>query len=54
MDIFLEYVGLTESEFNQIINTMAIPPHKPNFDTNEIAEKTWDFEQWYREDNRNK
>ena len=33
---------------------MTIPPHKPNFDTYEIAEKTWDFEQWYREDNRNK
>ena len=52
LDIFLEYVGLTENEFNEIVDRTTIPPHKPNYNTNEIASKTWDFDQWYREDNK--
>lgn len=54
LEIFLEYVGLTEKEFNEVVDRTVIPPHQPNYQSNEIAEKTWDFEQWYREDNRNK
>ena len=49
LEIFLEYVGLDEKEFNEIIENMVIPPHKPNFNQNNIAKKTWDFEKWYRE-----
>mgnify|MGYP001449891683 CR=1 FL=1 len=37
--------------FNQFIDKTVIPPHKPNYKLNEIAKKTWDFEDWYREDN---
>ena len=29
LDIFLEYVGLTENEFNEIVDRTVIPPHKP-------------------------
>ncbi len=54
LEIFLEYVGLTEKEFNEIVNRTVIPPHQPNYKSNEIAEKTWDFDQWYREDNKKK
>jgi hypothetical protein len=54
LDVFLEYVGLTEGEFNQFVGQMVIPPHKPDFDHIQAAEKTWDFEKWYREDNRKK
>lgn len=54
LNVFLEYVGLTEDEFNQIVAQMVIPPHKPDLDHIQPAEKTWDFEQWYREDNRKK
>ncbi len=54
LEVFLEYVGLTEEEFNQIVDKSIIPPNKPNYKTNEIAKKTWDFEQWYRENNKNK
>jgi N-acetyl sugar amidotransferase len=54
LDVFLEYVGLTEDEFNQIVSQMVIPPHKPDFVNIQPAEKTWDFAQWYREDNRKK
>ena len=54
LEIFLEYVGLSEKEFNEIIDRTVIPPHEPNYKSNEIATKTWDFDQWYREDNKKK
>ena len=54
LDIFLEYVGLSEDEFNQIIDKTVIPPHKPNYKLNKIAKKTWYFDNWYREDNTKK
>ena len=53
LQLFLEYVGLTEEEFNQLVGPMVIPPHEPDFDSIPDADKLWDFEQWYREDNRN-
>ncbi len=49
LDLFLDYVGLDENEFNEIIGNTVVPPHKPNFGTNELAPKTWDFDRWYRE-----
>ena len=52
LEIFLEYMGLTEEEFNKIVQNMVIPPHKPNFNNNFISKKAWDFDNWYREDNR--
>ena len=54
LEIFLEYVGLTEKEFNEIIDTMVVPPHKANFKNNKFSKKLWDYDQWYREDNRKK
>ena len=52
LEIFLEYVGLTEGEFNEIVAQMVIPPYELDFANMHQAEKTWDFDQWYREDNR--
>lgn len=49
LEIFLEYLGLTEDEFNQIVLKTVVPPFKPDFDAIEDAPKTWDFDQWYRE-----
>jgi hypothetical protein len=46
--IFLEYLGITESEFNSIIAKTVVPPFVPNFDA-EFSTKTADFESWYRE-----
>ena len=51
LEIFLEYMGLEEKEFNEIIQKMVIPPHEPNFQNNNVAKKTWDFDNWYRENN---
>lgn len=52
LEVFLEYVGLTESEFNELVRGMAIPPYDHDFSADRPAAKTWDFDQWYREDNR--
>ncbi len=54
LDIFLEYMGLTEADFDEIVSGMAIPPYEHNFDLRGSAPKVWDFEDWYREDNRSK
>lgn len=51
LDLFLEYLGLSEEEFNDIIRKTVVPPYQPDFHC-ENAPKTWDFDQWYREDNR--
>jgi N-acetyl sugar amidotransferase len=54
LDIFLEYMGLTEAEFNEIVKASAIPPYEHDFAANKIAKPTWDIMHWYREDNRKK
>lgn len=54
LQIFLEYLGLTEAEFNKIVAQTVVPPNKPNFDNQDLAEKTWDFDRWYRESEADK
>ena len=48
LEIFLEYLGLSEEEFNAIVAKTVVPPFKPDFNA-EYAPKTWDFDNWYRE-----
>ncbi len=48
LTIFLEYLGITESEFNSIIEKTVVPPNIPNFNA-EYSAKTSDFADWYRE-----
>ncbi len=54
LDVFLEYMGLTETEFNEIVMATAIPPYHHDFAANTTAKPAWDAIQWYREDNRKK
>lgn len=49
LTIFLEYLNMTEAQFNSVIGPMAVPPHQPDFQKNEWSDKTADFEAWYRE-----
>lgn len=49
LQLFLEYVGLTEEEFNQIVQLTVVPPHNPDFKSIEDAPKTWDYDRWFRE-----
>ena len=49
LTLFLEYLGITEDEFNQIVLKTVIPPFRPDFEAIQPGEKTWDYDQWYRE-----
>lgn len=49
LQLFLEYLNLTEDEFNAIVAKTVVPPNEPDFTANNWAPKTWDFDQWYRE-----
>lgn len=49
LELFLDYLGLEEAEFNEIVGKTVVPPFKPDFGINEYAPKTWDFDRWYRE-----
>ncbi len=54
LEVFLEYIGLSEEEFKDIISSQVIPPHKPNFESNLFSEKTHDYDSWYKENNKKK
>jgi len=49
LEVFLEYLDMTESEFNEIVSKTVVPPNKPEFNSNEWSPKTWDFDNLYRE-----
>lgn len=49
LNILLEYMNISEEEFNQTISKMVIYPNKPNFNTNKIAKKTKDYDYWFRD-----
>ena len=53
LEIFLEYLDMSESEFNDIISKLIVPPFKPDFSSIETGDKTLDFEKWYREPKKN-
>jgi hypothetical protein len=52
LDLVLEYMGMSEAEFNRVTEGMEVSPHHHDYSRGEVAEKTWDFDQAYREDNR--
>src|SRR5262249_45462720 len=49
LELFLDYLAITEEEFHRIVLATVVPPHKPDFATIGDAPRTWDFDQWYRE-----
>jgi N-acetyl sugar amidotransferase len=49
LDLFLEYLEISEDEFNQIVTKTVVAPHKPDFVSIRRGPKTKDFDQWYRE-----
>ena len=50
LKLFLEYVGITEKQFNDIILTHVVSPWEPNLDNIIEGEKTNDFETWLKGD----
>jgi hypothetical protein len=51
LKIFLEYLGMDETEFNNIVKKTVVPPFEPDFSKDEWSPKTWDFDKLYREKN---
>jgi len=51
LDIFLEYVRMTESEFNDLAMKLAVHPNRPDLNNNKKCIKPKDFSDWYRESN---
>ena len=49
LDLLLEYLEMSEGEFQQIVDDMSVPPNKPFFESIQIGPKTGDFGSWYRE-----
>lgn len=51
LELFLDYMGIDEDEFNRIISKQIVPPHDPDIENIPMGEKMGDFEEWYREKN---
>ena len=49
LDILLEYLEMSEEEFNEVAKRTSVPPFKPDFSKIVPGERTPDFEYWYRE-----
>ena len=49
LKLFLEYLGITEEQFNAIVLKTVVPPYKPDFASIETGPKTSDYDLWYRE-----
>ena len=54
LEVFLEYMGLTEEEFNITVKKFVVPPFSPDFENIPLANKVTDMDKWYRENNRTK
>jgi hypothetical protein len=49
LELFLEYLELSEDELNEIISKLVVPPFEPDFKSIKWGKKTHDFDKWYRE-----
>lgn len=49
LELFLEFLEMSEGEFNEIVSKLVVPPYQPDLKTIKWAKKTHDFDRWYRE-----
>ena len=49
LQLFLEYLEMSEEEFNKLVHKLVVPPFKPDFQKIHSAGQTKDFDRWYRE-----
>lgn len=52
LEVFLEYMGITEKEFNETVKKFVVPPFEPSFEEMPVADKVFDMDLWHRENNR--
>lgn len=49
LDYFLEYLNISEAEFNAIVQKTVVAPHEPDFKTIKLAPRLHDLDKLYRE-----
>ena len=49
LELFLEYLDLSEAEFNAIVEKTVVYPHKPEVSVIQWGKRTHDYDRWYRE-----
>ncbi len=49
LKLFLEYLEMTEDEFNAIVSKLVVPPFEPDFKEIKWGKPMKDFDKWYRE-----
>lgn len=49
LELFLEYLDMSENEFNEVVEKLVIPPFKPDFQVIKWGKRTHDFDSWHRE-----
>jgi hypothetical protein len=49
LTLLLEYLDLSEDEFNTIVKKTVVAPHEPDFLSIQPAKAPKDFGRWYRE-----
>jgi N-acetyl sugar amidotransferase len=47
--LFLDYVGLTEVEFNEFVKQTVVPPNVFQPGSKGVADPVWDLDDWFRE-----
>lgn len=52
LEVFLEYMGMTEREFNETVAKFAVAPWEPDFERELPETRLQDMDSWYRENNR--
>ncbi len=52
LEVFLEYMGMTEREFNETVAKFAVAPWEPDFERDLPETRLQDMDSWYRENNR--
>ncbi|MDC2981242.1 N-acetyl sugar amidotransferase [SAR116 cluster bacterium] len=46
LDLFLDFLGITEDEFEELAQKHTVSPNKWRNQRPEMGEKTWDFDKW--------
>lgn len=49
LELFLEYLEMSEGEFNDIVSKLVVPPFRPDIEAIQWGGRTPDFDKWYRE-----
>lgn len=49
LELFLDYLEITEDEFNKIVEKTVVSPHQSDFTVIKWGKKTHDFDRWSRE-----